>query len=52
MNEFLRMYRDNYLPRASTRFLSGQPIDIREYDRVQECVSIELHRILGSPVDA
>jgi hypothetical protein len=50
MNEFLLVYRDNYVSNPSTRFLSGGPVDIQEYDRIQAQIASELHRILGSPV--
>jgi hypothetical protein len=50
MNEFLLVYRDNYIPNPSTRFLSGGPVDIQEYDTIQAQIASELHRILGSPI--
>jgi hypothetical protein len=50
MNEFLRIYRDNYVPRPATRFHNGEAVDIQEYDRLQARIAAELHRILGGPV--
>ncbi len=51
MNEFLSLYRDNYIPGRTAKFLSDDPIDIKEYDAVQAQILSELNRILGSPVD-
>lgn len=49
MNEFLLIYRDNYVPRETTKFLSS-PVDIGEYDSIQTSIFREINRILGSPV--
>jgi hypothetical protein len=50
MNEYLLVYRANYLPSPTTRFASGGPVDIQNYDRLQARMAVELHRILGAPV--
>jgi len=50
MNEFLLIYRDNYIPRETTKFLSGH-VDIKDYDEIQAQILSELNRILGSPVE-
>jgi hypothetical protein len=50
MNEFLLIYRDNYIPRETTNFLST-PVDIRDYDEIQAKILGELNRILGSAIE-
>ena len=50
INEFFLIYRDNYIPRETTKFLST-PVDIQDYDEIQAKILGELNRILGSPVE-